>query len=147
MFRPAVAIMICAVLVSCGRMDDVQQQRIRASSVLRQFMTEMQIALIEQSPTNVVDITEWANSFSSSSTNRLAKELRSIFEVVWMDNNVEHWLSSAKASSNTAAVAMIGQYQYEGRRYLIGVSFSGDVLQQNSPPESGFAKLDLRSGP
>lgn len=148
MFRPAAAIIICSVLISCGRMHDAQQQyRIRASTALRQFMTEMQIAFLEQPPTNASDIAEWAKSFSSSSSNKLAKELHSVCEVVWMDKNVEHWLEPSNSSSNSAAIALVGQYQYEDRRYLIGVKFSGDVIQQNGPPESGFSKLDLQDAP
>jgi hypothetical protein len=137
--------MACFVLVSCEHIDDAQQQRIRASGALRQFMTELQISLVERPPTNAIDIMVLAESFSSSSTNKPPKELRSVCDMVWVNNNIKHWLASSDTSSNTTAIAMIGQYQYDGRHYLIGITFSGDAMQQNGPPESGFTKLDLRS--
>jgi len=80
-------------------------------------MTEMQIALAEGPPTNLNDITLWAESFWASSTNKPAKELRSVCDVVWINNDVKHWLAPSNRISNPTATAMIGRYQYEGRNY------------------------------
>ena len=133
-----------SLIVACDRIEELQQQQdIRAATALRQFVVEIQIAIIQRSFTNSTGMVDWIESYSSS-TNYTIRALRSVCEAVWVNNSYEDWVKSVghgwQFAGRTAAVA---QYLYDAKGYHVCVAFDGTSMKTNTPSISGFRKVHL----
>ena len=141
-----IAFMICLLSVSCQRTETEaeQQKRTMAYVALRQYVTEGQLYLLDQSVTNASDFLKWVEDYPSS-TNKFAKEIRSTCEVVWVNTNINTWLSATNGNGpSVSTIAMTAQYRFETNIRFVGATFEG-LIRTNRPPDSGFIKLDLKA--
>lgn len=131
------------LVISCERFDDTQQQHIRVYTALRQFVAETQASVFEQTLTNQAQLPQWVESYPSSGRPKAA-ELRSICNTIWVNGDFDVWLFSMRTNYRvTSITALVAEYQLKGTNCLIGITFSGDLVDQQQPPNVGFIKLNL----
>ncbi len=128
-------------MVACEPDDITQQKHFRVDGALRQFVGEIQMAVVEHSITDSGNLLAWAQSYSTS-TNKPALELRSVCDTVWVKRNFNDWLPPAGTNA-TRATAVVAKYKVEAKSYFMGSTFGAGRAAATGAPDSGFTKLDL----
>ncbi len=142
-----IALVICLLSLSCRptETEAEQEKRTLAYGALREYVTEGQLYLMDQSITNASDLLKWVEGYPSS-TNKWAKDIRSACEVVWVNTNINTWLSATNGNDpSVSTIAMVAQYRFETNNRFVGALFESGWTREVAPPDSGFIKLELKA--
>lgn len=127
----------------CGCNDDNKQKHIQVHAYLRQFVMETEMSITGKTLTNSTQFNRWIELYPHS-TNIGAEKLSSTCESVWVNTNLNDWLSYLSVDQNpTLNIALVAQYRIEAENHIIGITFYGAAVKQDRVPQSGYKMIEL----